>query len=171
MRENSVSMISLCELVDKIPVTLRGFNKMQDELRRLKTVERPAVIAAIAEARELGDLSENAEYHAAKDKQGMIEARINDIEAKISLAEIVDTPTIKADDVRFGATVKFVDCETDKVTCYQIVGSDEADIPNGLLPITAPLATAFISKRVGDVIEVKTPGGIKSYEILEIKYE
>ena len=157
--------------MDKIPVTLRGFNKMQDDLRRLKTIERPAIITAIAEARELGDLSENAEYHAAKDKQGMIEARINDIENKISMAEVVDTSSIKADDVRFGATVKFVDCETDKSMCYQIVGSDEADITNGLVPITSPLASAFISKRVGDVVEVKTPGGIKSYEILEIKYE
>ena len=151
-------------------MTLRGFNKLQDELRRLKTVERPAVIAAIAEAREFGDLSENAEYHAAKDKQGMIEARINDIENKVSMAEIVDTSAIVADYVRFGATVKFVDCETDKETCYQIVGSDEADIANGLIPVTSPIAMALIAKKVGDVIEVKTPGGLKSYEILEIKY-
>lgn len=156
--------------MDKIPMTLRGFQRMQDEIRQLKNVERPQIVEAIAAAREFGDLSENAEYQAAKDKQGMIEARIVDLEDKISRAEVVDVTNIQSSDVRFGATVELLENDNNKISKFQIVGSDEADIKNGLLPVTSPLAKALIGKTKGDCIDVVTPGGVKSYEIQNIQY-
>lgn len=143
---------------------------MQDEIRQLKNVERPQIVEAIAAAREFGDLSENAEYQAAKDKQGMIEARIVDLEDKISRAEVVDVTNIQSSDIRFGATVELLENDNNKISKFQIVGSDEADIKNGLLPVTSPLAKALIGKTKGDCIDVVTPSGIKSYEIQNIQY-
>lgn len=151
-------------------MTLSGFQRMQEEIRYLKNVERPQIVAAIAAAREFGDLSENAEYQAAKDRQGMIEARIVDLEDKISRAEVVDVKKMRTSDIRFGATVKLFDNDTEKVVNFQIVGSDEADIKNGLLSITSPLGRALIGKMEGDSVEVSTPGGLKSYEIQSIQY-
>ncbi len=151
-------------------MTLHGFHKIQEEINYLKNVERPQIVAAIAAARGFGDLSENAEYHAAKDKQGMIEARIIDLEDTISRAEVVDVSRTKATDIRFGATVTIIDNDTEKKSTFQIVGSYEADIKQGLLPITSPLAKALIGKQQSDIVEVNTPGGIKSYEIESIQY-
>ncbi len=156
--------------MDKIPMTLAGFQRMQEEIRHLKNVERPQIIVAIALAREFGDLSENAEYHAAKDKQGMIEARIVNLEDKISRAEVVDVRKMQTSEIRFGATVKLFNNDTEKVIDFQIVGSDEADIKNGLLPITSPLGKSLIGKVKGDVVEVISPGGLKRYEIQSIQY-
>ena len=154
-----------------IPMTLAGYQKLQDELRDLKNNERPAVIEAIASARELGDLSENAEYHAAKEKQGIIESRIRVLESRISQAQVIDVNAINSDSVKFGATVELVDDDTDITQKFQIVGSDEADIKAGLLPITSPLAKALIGKKVDDPVDVKTPGGLKSYTIISIDYK
>ncbi len=154
-----------------IPMTLNGYNKLQEELKILRNVERPAVISAISSARELGDLSENAEYHSAKEKQSIIESRISAIENKLSQATIIDVSNIKSDIIKFGASVEIVDDDTEVVSKFQIVGSDEADIKAGLLPITSPLARALIGKKVDDSIEVNTPGGIKSYTILLIEYK
>jgi transcription elongation factor GreA len=154
----------------KVPMTTEGFKKIQDELRYLKNVERPRVVSAIASARELGDISENAEYHAAKDKQGMTEARIADLEDTVSKAEVIDASNINVQDVRFGATVILVDVNTDEKSKYRIVGSYEADIKLGLLPITSPLAKALIGKQKGEIVEVLTPGGSKSYEIMRVEY-
>lgn len=151
-------------------MTLRGFQKLQDEIRYLKNVERPQIVEAIAAARALGDLSENAEYHSAKDRQGMVESRISDLEEKVGRAEVIDSSKIESDKIKFGATVKLSDEETGADSSFQIVGSDEADIKKGLLPITAPLAKALIGKMAGDSVEVHTPGGVKYYEILEISY-
>ena len=149
---------------------MNGFEKMQDELRHLKNVERPHVVETIASARSLGDLSENAEYHAAKDKQGMIEARISDLEEKLSKSEVIDVAKIQSDVIKFGATVEIIDEDTDISSIFQIVGSDEADIKGGLLPVTAPIARALIGKSVDDQIEVTTPSGVKSYSISSVKY-
>ena len=161
----------LCELVsNNIPMTLLGFQKIQEEIRRLKNVERRQVVEAIASAREYGDLSENAEYHAAKDRQGMIEARLADLEDKLSRAEVVDTSKIKSDVVQFGATVCVVDEETGVKSTFQIVGSDEADVKLGLIPITSPIARALIGRKKDEVIEVNVPSGMKVYNILDIKY-
>lgn len=154
-----------------IPMTLNGYNKLQEELKILRNVERPAVISAISSARELGDLSENAEYHSAKEKQSIIESRITTIENKLSQATIIDVSSIHSDVIKFGASVEIVDDDTDVVSKFQIVGSDEADIKSGLLPITSPLARALIGKKVDDSIDVNTPGGIKSYTILSIEYK
>ena len=151
-------------------MTLRGYQKIQDEIRYLKNVERPQIVEAIATARALGDLSENAEYHAAKDRQGMVEARISDLEEKIGKAEVIDSSKIESDTIKFGATIKLSDEETGVDSSFQIVGSDEADIKNGFLPITAPLAKALIGKREGESVEVHTPGGTKYYEILKVSY-
>ncbi|HSF65771.1 MAG TPA: transcription elongation factor GreA [Paracoccaceae bacterium] len=155
--------------MDKIPMTRAGFTALDDELRNLKSVERPAVIRAIAEAREHGDLSENAEYHAAREKQSFIEGRIKELEAMLSLAEVID-PTKLSGAIKFGATVTLVDEETDEKKTYQIVGEAEADIENGLLNIRSPLARALIGKDEGDSVEVKTPGGQRSYEVVSIRY-
>ncbi len=155
--------------MDKIPMTRRGFIALDDELKLLKSVERPAVIRAIAEAREHGDLSENAEYHAAREKQSFIEGRIKELEALVSLAEVID-PTRFSGSVKFGATVKLADEDSGEEKSYQIVGEPEADIENGLLNIRSPLARALIGKDAGDSVEVKSPGGQRNYEILSIRF-
>ncbi len=155
--------------MDKIPLTAKGFQKLDAELRQLKSEDRPAVIRAIAEAREHGDLSENAEYHAAREQQSHIEGRIKELEAIIGLADVIDVPRLSGS-VKFGATVEIVDEDTDEEKTYQIVGEPEADIEAGLLNLKSPLARALIGKEEGDSVEVRTPGGAKSYEILSIKY-
>ena len=155
----------------KFPMTLDGFNRLETELKHLKTVERPSIIRAIATAREHGDLSENAEYHAAKERQSFIEGRVNEIEDKISNAEIIDVSKLSGKAVKFGATVTVADEDTDEESTYQIVGEHEADIKSGRLSITSPLARAMIGKTVGDSVEVTTPGGTKSYEILTVRYK
>ena len=147
-----------------------GYLRLQEELRHLKSVERPAVIRAIAEAREHGDISENAEYHAARERQSFIEGRVAELEAKIARAEVIDVSKLSGKQVKFGATVTVVDEETEEKHSYQIVGADEADIKAGRLSIEAPLARALIAKRVGDSIEVSTPNGSKSYEIVRIRF-
>ena len=155
--------------MDKIPLTRAGHTALSDELKQLKSVERPAIIKAIAEAREHGDLSENAEYHAAREKQSFIEGRIKELEGILSLADVID-PAKLAGPIKFGATVEIVDEDTDEERTYQIVGEPEADIANGKLNLKSPLARALIGKDEGDSVEVSTPGGDKSYEILSIKY-
>lgn len=157
--------------MDKLPMTVRGFELLKQELIHLKTVERPAVIKAIADARALGDLSENAEYHAAREKQGFIEGRITEIESKIARAEVIDVSKLSGGSVKFGALIKLYDEEADEEQTYQITGVDEADIEKGLLSVSSPLARAVIGKEVGDTVEVKTPSGHKSYEILSIHFE
>ena len=156
--------------MEKIPLTQAGFDKLDAELKQLKTDDRPAIIRAIAEAREHGDLSENAEYHSAKEKQSFIEGRIKELEGVISLADIID-PTKLSGSVKFGATVTVADEDTDEEKTYQIVGEYEADIEKGLLNMKSPIARALIGKDVGDSAEVKTPGGDKFYEIVEIAYK
>jgi transcription elongation factor GreA len=155
--------------MEKIPMTRAGFTALDEELKMLKSVERPAVIRAIAEAREHGDLSENAEYHAAREKQSFIEGRVKELEAMLSLAEVID-PSKLSGAIKFGATIVIVDEDSDEEKTYQIVGEAEADIERGLLNIRSPLARAMIGKEEGDSVEVKTPGGQKSYEIVSIRY-
>lgn len=155
--------------MEKIPLTRAGFEKLEAELRHFKSVERPAIIQAIAEARAHGDLSENAEYHSAKEKQSFIEGRIKELEGVISLADVID-PTKLSGTIKFGATVEIVDEDTDEERTYQIVGEYEADIENGRLNIKSPLARALIGKDEGDSIEVRTPGGDRGYEILRVSY-
>ena len=157
--------------MEKIPMTTGGYERLVDELKHLKTVERPQVIRAIAEAREHGDLSENAEYHAARDRQGFIEGRLAELEDKLSRAEVIDVASLKGGVVRFGATVRIIDEDTDKKTTYQIVGADEADIGSGLLSVISPLARALIGKKKGDAADVSTPGGHKFYEIVSVRYK
>jgi len=152
-------------------MTAEGFVRLEDELRHLKSVERPAIIRAIAEAREHGDLSENAEYHAARERQSFIEGRVMELEDKISRAEIIDVSKLSGKQVKFGATVTVIDEDTDEKTVYQIVGEDEADIKAKRLAITAPLARALVGKSVGDTVEVTTPGGSKSYEITKVVFK
>ena len=156
--------------MDKIPMTRSGFAALERELGELKSRERPAIIRQIAEAREHGDLSENAEYHAAREKQGFIEGRIKELESILSRAEVIDTARLTGS-VKFGAIVHVVDEDTDDQRTYQIVGEAEADIERGLLNIRSPIARALIGKDVGDSVEVTTPGGQRSYEILAIRYE
>ncbi|MBU2959803.1 transcription elongation factor GreA [Citreicella sp. C3M06] len=156
--------------MEKILITRAGFTALEIELKKLKSVERPSVIRAIAEARELGDLKENAEYHSAREKQGFIEGRIKEIEAIISLSEVVD-PAKMSGPIKFGATVSLVDEDTDEEKTWQIVGEHEASIEKGLLNIKSPIARALIGKEEGDSVEVRTPGGEKSYEILSISYK
>ena len=151
-------------------MTGEGYQTLDDELKRLKTLERPAVIAAIAEARLHGDLSENAEYHAAKDRQGWIEGRIAEIEDKIARAQIIDISKLSGAQVKFGATVSVVDEDTEESARYQIVGEHEADVRSGKISIASPIARAMIGKEIGDVVEVNTPGGVKAYEILKIEW-
>jgi len=155
--------------MDKIPLTRTGHTELSDELKNLKSVERPAVIRAIAEAREHGDLSENAEYHAAREKQSFIEGRVKELEGVLSLAEVID-PAKLSGTIKFGATVKLVDEDTDEEKTYQIVGEPEADIERNKLNIKSPLARSLIGKEEGDSVEVRTPGGEKSYEVLSIEY-
>lgn len=151
-------------------MTASGYERLQSELKVLKSVERPAVIQAISEAREHGDLSENAEYHAAKERQGWIETRVVELEDKLARADVIDVSALSGDSVKFGATVVLADEDTDEESEYQIVGADESDIKAGRLSITAPLARALIGKSVGDSVEVTTPGGTKAYEIVSVNY-
>ena len=154
-----------------LPITLRGAEKLKEELHRLKTIERPAVINAIAEARAQGDLSENAEYDAAKDRQGFIEGRIQEIESKLSMAQVIDPSSLNAGGkVVFGATVELEDEATGDAVTYQIVGEDEADLKLGLINVSSPIARALIGKEEGDVAEVQAPGGVRRYEIVAVSY-
>lgn len=155
----------------KVPLTVKGAEKLRTELKKLKSVDRPQVIQAIATAREHGDLRENAEYHAAKEQQGLIEARIRDIETTIANAQIIDVTTIHAEGrVVFGATIDLLDDETGDEMRYQIVGDSEADIKSGLISISSPIARALIGKQEGDIATVQAPSGDKNYEIMEVKY-
>ena len=156
--------------MDRFPITNNGFEKLEEELKNLKTIDRPSVIKSIAEAREHGDLSENAEYHAAKEKQSFIEGRIKELEAILSLVEVIDPKSLSGS-IKFGATVTVVDEDTDEEKTWQIVGEHEANIEKGLLNVKSPIARALIRKDVGDSVEVRTPGGEKSYEVLSIEYK
>ena len=156
--------------MEKIPMTEEGHKALQEELHRLQAEERPRIIEAISEARGHGDLSENAEYHAAKEAQGMNEAKIADIEDKLSRAEVIDISKLSGKQITFGATVAVVDEDTDDKKKYKIVGETEADAKNGLISITSPIARALIGKKKGDVVEVNTPGGAKSYEIMKVEF-
>ncbi|MEA3411846.1 MAG: transcription elongation factor GreA [Pseudomonadota bacterium] len=157
--------------MNKVPLTVRGAEKLREELTRLKNKERPKITAAIAEARAHGDLKENAEYHAAREQQGLVEARIRDIEAKLSHAQIIDVTKVHANGkVVFGATVDLVDEDTDEEITYQIVGQDESDISQGLISVASPIARALIGKEVGDTATVRAPGGERNYELLEVRY-
>jgi transcription elongation factor GreA len=158
--------------MNKVPLTARGAASLQEELKQLKTVERPKVIKAIAEAREHGDLKENAEYHAAREQQSFIEGRIKDIEAKLSHAQIIDVTKLDAGGkVVFGATVVVLELDNDEEFTYQIVGDDEADIKQGLISVSSPIARALIGKQEGDDIFLNTPGGAREFEVLEVRYE
>ena len=155
----------------KVPLTVLGAEQLKTELQRLKSIERPSVIAAIAEARSHGDLSENAEYDAAKERQGFVEGRIAEIESKLSNAQIIDPTTLGAGGrTVFGATGKLLDMESDDEVCYQIVGDDEADIKQGKVSVNSPIARALIGKESGDVAEVQAPGGLREYEVLDVEY-
>jgi len=156
--------------MQKVPMTLAGYEDLQAELKNLKSVERPAIIQAIAEAREHGDLSENAEYHAARERQSFTEGRIAELEDKTSRAEIIDPTKLSGDEIKFGATVTIADCETDEEKVYQIVGETESDIAGGKLAVTSPLSRALIGKSVGDTVEVSSPGGTKDYEVVDVKF-
>lgn len=156
--------------MDKVPMTVVGYDRIQERLKHLKAVERPGIIKAIAEAREHGDLSENAEYHAARERQSFIEGEIAELEDTIARADVIDPSQLSGDVVRFGAKVQLADEDTDEEVQYQIVGQVESDIKQGLLSVQAPLARALIGKSVGDSVEVTTPGGSKSYEILKVAY-
>lgn len=157
--------------MDKVPMTLDGFTRLEEELKRLKFEERPEIIKAIAAAREHGDLSENAEYHAARERQAFVEGRVGELEDKIRRAEIIDVKSLKGKDIKFGATVKLADEDTDEEVTYQIVGEHEADIKSGRLSITSPLARALIAKTAGESVEVTTPNGAKSYEVMSVRYK
>jgi transcription elongation factor GreA len=156
--------------MDKIPMTAEGQVRLETELRHLKTVERPTIIRAIAEARDHGDLSENAEYHAARERQSFIEGRIAELEDKISRAEVIDVSKLSGKVIKFGAKVTLADEDTDEESTYQIVGAEEADIDQGRLSVTSPLARALIGKQTGDSVEVTTPRGSKAYEITKVRY-
>ncbi len=151
-------------------MTGEGYQALDDELKRLKSIERPSVIAAISEARAHGDLSENAEYHAAKERQGWIEGRIAEIEDKMARAQVIDVSKLSGAQVKFGATVSVVDEDTEESARYQIVGEHEADVKQGRISVTSPLARGMIGKEVGDVVEINTPGGVKAYEILKLEW-
>ena len=151
-------------------MTVGGYQALDEELKRLKTIERPAVIGAIAEARAHGDLSENAEYHAAKERQGWIEGRIADIEDKMARAQVIDVSKLSGTQVKFGATVSLIDEDTEEEARYQIVGEHEADVKRGRVSITSPVARAIIGKESGDLVEVNTPGGVKAYEITKVEW-
>ena len=157
--------------MERIPMTAAGYEQLEVELKRLKSTERPAVIRALAEAREHGDLSENAEYHAARERQSFIEGRVREIEDKMSRAEVIDVSKLSGTQVKFGATVTVADEETDEEKTFQLVGTDEADIAEGRLSITSPLARALIGKEIGDSALVTTPAGPKAYEIVSVAFE
>lgn len=156
--------------MEKLPMTREGVERLEEELRRLTNDERPTIIQAIATAREHGDLKENAEYHAARERQSFVEGRISELESIISLADIIDPSSLSGDVVRFGATVMLADEETDEESTYQIVGAHEASIDDGKLSVTAPMARALIGKALGDSVEVVSPGGSKGYEIVKVEY-
>ena len=156
--------------MQKFPMTAPGLQRLEEELRHLKSVERPSIIRAIAEARSYGDLSENAEYHAARERQSFIEGRVIELEEIVSAAEVIDPASLSGDRVKFGAHVKLVDEETDKEATYQIVGVHEADIKYARLSISSPLAKSLIGKKIGETISVPAPGGDRTYEILEVKF-
>lgn len=156
--------------MEKVPMTPGGFVALEEELKHRQQVERPRIIQAIAEARSHGDLSENAEYHSAKESQSLNEGRIAELEDKISRAEVIDVSKLSGDTIKFGATVTLIDEDTDEEKKYQIVGETEADVKGGRVSITSPIARALIGKRVGDTVEVIAPGGGKSYEVLAIAY-
>ena len=157
-------------MIDKMPITPTGFKKLEEELKNLKYNERPAVIQAISEARALGDLSENAEYHSAKEKQGFIEGRISYLEGVISSAEVIDPKKLSGDIVKFSATVKIVDVETDEEKTYQIVGKEEADLESGKISFDSPIARALIGKSKGDETTVQSPKGARDFEIISVEY-
>ncbi|MFV0371886.1 MAG: transcription elongation factor GreA [Azonexus sp.] len=158
--------------MNKIPLTVKGAEQLREELQRLKTIERPAVVAAIAEARAHGDLSENAEYDAAKERQGFIEGRIKEVEGKLSNAQIIDPALLDADGrCVFGSTVEMEDQDSGSSVTYQIVGEDEADIKAGKISVNSPVARALIGKYAGDLAQVQAPGGIREYEIIDVRYE
>jgi transcription elongation factor GreA len=156
--------------MSKVPMTAAGFDRLQEELKRLKTVDRPAIIRAIAEARDHGDLSENAEYHAARERQGFIEGRVLELEDKIARAEVIDVSKLSGKVVKFGATVTLEDEESEEKVSYQIVGEDEADIAQRRLSVTSPLARALIGKTIGESVEVSTPRGARSYEVVKVAF-
>jgi len=156
--------------MQKYPMTPEGFNKMKDELNNLKNVERPSIIAAIQAARELGDLSENAEYHSAKEKQSFIEGKIADLEVKVSRAEVIDVTKLSGNDVKFGTTITLEDLDEEVSLTYKIVGIDESDVKRGYISFTSPIAKGLIGKEEGDIILIQTPGGEKNYEIKKVEY-
>ena len=156
--------------MDKVPMTTAGFKALEEELRQRQQEERPRIIQAIAEARAHGDLSENAEYHSAKEQQSLNEGRIAELEDKISRAEVIDVSKLSGSTIKFGATVKLIDDDTDEEKTYKIVGDMEADVKDGKVSISSPIARALIGKKTGDTIEVNTPGGGKSYEITGVKF-
>ena len=156
--------------MEKVPITGKGFSALEEELRHRQQVERPRIIQAISEARALGDLSENAEYHAAKESQSLNEGRILELESMISRAEIIDVSKLSGTRIKFGATVKLIDEDTEEEKTYQIVGEPEADVRSGRVSVTSPIARALMGKTVGDTVEVSTPGGGKSYEVLNVLF-
>ncbi|HUC63256.1 MAG TPA: transcription elongation factor GreA [Alphaproteobacteria bacterium] len=157
--------------MEKMPITLEGLNRLQEELKRLKSIERPSVIKALEEARTHGDLSENAEYHAARERQSFIEGRVAELEDKIRRAEVIDPTKLTGKAVKFGATVDLVDVDTDEEVTYVIVGAEESDITSGKLSVLSPLARGLIGKEVGETVEVPTPRGSKVYEILKVRFK
>ncbi len=156
--------------MDKVPITNKGFAALEEELKHRQQVERPRIIQAISEARALGDLSENAEYHAAKEAQSLNEGRIMELESLIARAEIIDVTKLSGDRIKFGATVRLVDEDTEEERTYQIVGEPEADVRSGRVSVTSPIARALMGKGVGDTVEVSTPGGGKSYEVVAVRF-
>ena len=157
-------------MIDKVPITGKGFSALEEELRHRQQVERPRIIQAISEARALGDLSENAEYHAAKEAQSLNEGRVLELESMISRAEIIDVSKLSGTRIKFGATVKLIDEDTEEEKTYQIVGEPEADVRSGRVSVTSPIARALMGKTVGDTVEVTTPGGGKSYGVLKVMF-
>ena len=157
--------------MEKVPMTSAGYSRLQDELKRLKTVERPSIVKALEAAREHGDLSENAEFHAAKERQSFVETRVMELEDKLRRADVIDVSALSGNRVQFGATVLLEDEDTEERATYRIVGADEADIKEGLLSVTSPLARAIIGKSKGDTAEVDAPGGLKYYEIVNVNYK
>ncbi|MCB1508897.1 MAG: transcription elongation factor GreA [Hyphomicrobiaceae bacterium] len=156
--------------MEKVPMTVKGYHALQDELRRRQTVERPRIIDAIAEARAHGDLSENAEYHAAKESQSLNEGRINELESLIGRADVIDPTKLSGSTVKFGATVTIADEETDEEKTYQIVGDAEADVKSGKISISSPISRALLGREAGDSVEVSAPGGSRAYEVVEVRY-
>lgn len=156
--------------MEKVPMTIVGYEDLQQEIKKLKTIERPLIIEAIAEARKHGDLSENAEYHAAKEQQSLNEGRISDLEDKLSRAAVIDISKLSGDTIKFGAKIRLIDEDTEEESIYQIVGEFESDVSKGMLSIASPIARALMGKTTGDSVEVATPGGGKSYEVLAVDY-